>query len=157
MRTIYGDDWEKEILDRPTSSNFASLASPAQRKLTNRPSSIIRTTKQLRRESYAAADATMNSTVILEENPLLEGQQNEASPVDDYSPEGLEREMRAGPSAEEFASQMMSIRDLIRGMERRMIERDLELVEIEQRGNEHALEAEAKSKALTEMVGALAV
>ena len=99
----------------------------------------------------------MNSTVILEENPLVDGRQNEGSPGEDYSPEGVENEVRAGPSAEELASQMMSIRDLIRGMERRMIERDLELAEIEQKGNEHAVEAEAKSKALTEMVAALAV
>ena len=97
----------------------------------------------------------MNSTIILEEHSLSEREQNEAA--DDTPGTVTEGETREGPSSEELASQMMSIRDLIRGMERRLIERDLELVDIEQRGKEHAKEAEGKSRDLTEMVEALAV
>lgn len=156
LRTIYGDDWEKEILDRPSNaSNFASLASPAQRKLPNRPGSIIRTNKQLRRESHIA-DNTINSTIILEEHSP-DREPNDGSHALDDITSMLESAAREGPSAEDLASHMAAIRDLFRGIERRLIERDLELVETEQRANEHAVEAEEKSKALTEMVEALAV
>lgn len=146
---ILGEDWETEIMDRPTSSLLLSSGSPLVRKFSGRASLSLRTGTILRRESFAG-DTSFNPTL-----PTAIAEEGDESRESDPAPTTpLDRDHGSETKAFE---QLNSIRDLIRGMERRMIERDLELGDMERTALESSALANAKGDELASLAASLVV